>query len=153
MVKSKKIQFKIKLDPLSSVEHQIIEGGFVDGPSLSEAIRSRGNDPLSETVLNYTCDFLDGKIKPPRGRKPVKKLALIQTPWVQQMLYQDILKRARTRKRRSRGFTALGIHRRENLCYDMPANELAARLVARKTGTGDDGWRSLQNLLSSQKQK
>lgn len=148
---SRKQQFKINLDHMAMVENQLENGEFVNGRQIAAALRQHKGKQLPDNVLHHVCGLLDGTIKQKRGRKTVKKLAMIQQPCVQRAIYQNILKQARQRKKKLGGFTALGIHHRDNLCQDMAANELAARLTARKAGMGNDGWRSLQNQLSSHK--
>ena len=43
----------------------------MDGELLSNALRDNGDEPIPPDVLDYLCQLLEGKVKKPRGRKPV----------------------------------------------------------------------------------
>ena len=61
-------KFRFKVDYFGLLSKHIVEGQYVNGEKLAEALRMNGSLPIPETFLDYLCKFLESEIKRGRGR-------------------------------------------------------------------------------------
>ena len=129
---------------LARIEGYIASGRFVDGPELAHALRGNGFRPMTAPVLDYLCRYLEGKVERPKGRKPDDPLVTRRRNMVIRgyyRYYKEYLTERKHRYGKPAGWTK----------YDCPPAEIAARMVAKLYLSGEESWRSVQNIDSSQK--
>ena len=61
-------KFRIEFDYFEWLSKHIVEGQYVNGEKLAEALRKNGSLPIPKTFLDYLCRFLENEIKRGRGR-------------------------------------------------------------------------------------
>ena len=59
---------------LGGIERSIAKGEYVSGEDLAAALRKHGSRPISPSVLDYLCRFLEGKVAKPKGRPSLPEL-------------------------------------------------------------------------------
>lgn len=147
-----KLQTKFNIDIfwMERVQEMIARGEYVDGEWLANALRNSGGQPIPKDVLDYLCQFLEGKIETPKGRKPTPAVHKAQMTMIMRYHYKRNLQWLRARKKRYGqldGWTCI-----QNADYWLgPPNEIAARMVAKRLSNGAESWRSILNQISSQK--
>lgn len=136
--------FNIEILPYSLTRHLLDRGDYVDGTTLAKELEENRDEVIPPDILDYLCCFLRGEVGPPRGRPPQDR----HIKWLRESViryhYRRIVPYLTYRKRRY-GKPAGWLKRR-----GTPA-ELAARLVAKRWHYGEESWRTVQNIASSQK--
>ena len=122
---------------------------YVPPEQIAQLLRQYPEIPLSLTIRDYLCDFLEGKIKAPAGRpsnlgKPVRllKKALIPSNYERYLAWLQ-------KRKRSLGLNGWKQIRNADWWQGAP-NERAARMISRRFKYSID-WRGVQNILSKAK--
>ena len=119
---------------------------YIPPEQIARAIRENPGIPLPPEIQDYLCDFLEGKIRAPAGRRPdienplsqIKKTLILPT-------YARYLAWLR-RRRRSMGLEGWKLIREADW-WRGPPNQRAARMTRRRLGLAMD-WHRVQNIVS-----
>lgn len=122
---------------------------YVPPEQIAQLLRQYPEIPLSPTIRDYLCDFLEGKIKAPAGRpsdlgNPVKLLKKALIPLTYERYLTWLQKRNRTV-----GLDGWKQIRNADWWKGAP-NERAARMTSHRFEYSMD-WRGIQNIVSKAK--
>ena|SRR3990167_349611 len=129
------------------VVQDIRAGKFVAPEVLAGVIRSRGDVPVPEMVLEYACAQLAGEILPPKGRKqddPIEARKLHMLVETEYTRLTELLGEGDLSPDDQRMYGAEDNPHGERR---TPA-ERGARLVASLFLDGAGSWRTVQNIAS-----
>lgn len=132
------------------VQSELENGEYVDGKRLADALQDNRDEPVPPEVLDYLCQFLEGQVKKPRGRKKIPPSVVRYYNMILRGFYDRYLEWLTVRKKRYghlQGWAPV----RDADFWQGPPNEKAARMVARKFSYGAESWRTVHNRISSQK--
>ncbi len=120
---------------------------YIPPEQIAGALRENPGVPLPPEIHDYLCDFLEGKVLAPAGRRPdiEKPLSQIRKTLIPQT-YACYLAWLR-RRRRSMGLEGWK-QIREADWWQGPPNERAARMTCRYLGLPMMNWRTVQNIVS-----
>ncbi len=124
---------------------------YIPAKQIARALRRNPGVPLPPEIHDYLCDFLEGKIPAPAGRradfeKPLSQLKMALIP----QTYAGYLAWLRRRKR-SMGLEGWRLIREADW-WQGPPNERAARMTCRRLRLAKD-WRRVQNFVSEAKKQ
>ena len=131
----------------NSLLHKLDRSKFVSGPDVASILRKHPGEALPPEFLEYVCLHLEGKVHKPPGRKRIgsdRKLLNISAC----LDYERYLEWFR--KRHNSVGLAGWKPIRDAEWWQGPPHERAARMVTRKWYRHLN-WRSVRNLISSQK--
>ncbi len=119
---------------------------YIPPEQIARALRENPGVSLPPEIHDYLCDFLEGKVLAPAGRradieKPLSQIRKTLIP----LTYARYLSWLR-RRRRSMGLEGWK-QIREADWWQGPPNERAARMTRRRLGLAMD-WRRVQNIVS-----
>ncbi len=134
---------------LGGIELELEAGEFVAGDDLALALRGHGLRPLSEPVLDYLCRYLNGEIKPPKGRRPDPPSLKQRQFMIVTGLYHRNLTWLQKRKKRHGHLNGWSAIRKADF-WQGPPSEIAARMTARRWWYNTESWRTVVNIASSQ---
>ncbi len=122
---------------------------YIPPELLAQALRLNPGVPLPPAIHDYLCDFLEGKVRAPRGRpadteKPGSQINKILIPLTYARYYTWLKKRERSMC--LRGWTLI----RGADWWQGPPNVRAARMTRRRLSLAMD-WRRVQNIVSESK--
>ncbi len=128
---------------------------YVPPEQIARALRKNPGVPLPPEIHDYLCDFLEGKIPAPTGRRAVieKPLAQIKKHLIPPTYarYLAWLKRRQRPKGHKRGERLAELKGwktiREADWWKGPPSERAARMTRRHLGLAMD-WRRVRNIVS-----
>ena len=122
---------------------------YIPPEQIARALRKNPGIPLPPKIHDYLCDFLEGKVKPPAGRRPDYEIPLSQ---IKKTLIPPTYTRYLAwlrRRRRSMGLEGWKTIR-EAVWWQGPPNERAARMTRRRLALAMD-WRRVKNIVSESK--
>lgn len=144
-------KFDIEVNYFDHIKKCLEKGEYIDGEFLSKALRNDHHfNNLDPIILKYLCDYLDGKIKLPRGKKPEDGNLVNRRNMFIRYKYARCLKWLQNRRKKYghlKGWPML----HEADFWQGPPNERAARMAARRHFHGAESYRRIQNIISSQK--
>jgi hypothetical protein len=124
---------------------------YIPPEQIARALRRNPGVPLPPEIHDYLCDFLEGKIPAPAGRradieKPLSQIekALIPPIYARYIAWLQ-------RRKRSMGLEGWRLIREADW-WQGPPNERAARMTCRRLRLAKD-WRRVQNLVSEANKK
>jgi hypothetical protein len=123
---------------------------YVPPEQIARALRANAGAPLSPIILDYLCNFLEGKIKAPAGRPSdarapaIKQIRKLLIP----SIYAENLASLREQKRSTRLKDWETIQQED--CCQGPLHERAARMTSRWYNYSVD-WRTVLNIVSKAK--
>ncbi len=122
---------------------------YIPPEQIARALRKNPGVPLPPEIHDYLCDFLEGKVLAPAGRRPdiEKPLSQLRKTLIP-LTYARYLAWLR-RRRRSMGLEGWK-QIREADWWQGPPNERAARMTCRHLKLTID-WRRVQNIVSEAK--
>ena len=128
---------------------------YIPPEQIARALRNNPGIPLPPEIHDYLCDFLEGKIPAPAGRradieKPLAQIkkALIPPTYARYLAWLKKRMRPKGRKRGERLVELKGWETiREADWWRGPPSERAARMTCRHLGLAID-WRRVQNIVS-----
>ncbi len=119
---------------------------YIPPEQIARALRENPGIPLPPEIHDYLCDFLEGKVLAPAGRRAdiEKPLAQIRKTLIP-LTYARYLAWLRRRKR------SMGLEGWKQIrgadWWQGPPNERAARMTCRRLRPVID-WRTVQNIVS-----
>ena len=124
---------------------------YIRPERIARALRENPGVPLPPTIHDYLCDFLEGKIRAPAGRRAVYEIPLAQ---IKKTLIPHVYARYHAwLRRRSRSVGLTGWQRiRDADWWEGPPHERAARMTRRKLRLAMD-WRRVRNIVSDAKKE
>lgn len=123
---------------------------YVEPEILTEALRKSKDRQISDDVLEYICDLIEGKIKKPRGRNPMPSYLRLQWGLFVTIYYNKYFNWLRNRKAKYAHLNGWSSMKGKDW-WQGPPNERAARMVAVRYHYGAKSWRSIHNIVSSRK--
>lgn len=124
---------------------------YVPSEQIARALRENPGVPLPPRIHDYLCDFLEGKIRAPAGRRAVYEIPLAQ---IKKTLIPPTYARYHAWLRpRSRSVGLDGWKPiRDADWWQGPPHERAARMTRRKLRLAMD-WRRVRNIVSEAKKE
>ncbi len=119
---------------------------YIPPELIAQALREKPGIPLPPDIHDYLCDFLEGKILAPGGRRADSEIPLSQ---IKKTLIPPTYARYLAwlkRRRRSMGLEGWKPIRDADW-WQGPPNERAARMTRRRLALAMD-WRRVQNIVS-----
>ena len=122
---------------------------YIPPEEMARALRQNLGVPLPPAIHDYLCDFLEGKVRAPRGRpadteKPWSQINKVLIPPTYERYYTWLKKRERSMG--LRGWTLI----RGADWWQGPPNKRAAQMTCRRLRL-PMGWRRVQNIVSDAK--
>jgi hypothetical protein len=122
---------------------------YIPPEQIAQALRLNPGIPLPPDIHDYLCDYLDGKIRKPSGRKPDSEKALshIKKTLIP-VVYDRYLKglRRQKRERKRKGLDPI----KTDGWWDGPSSERAAVMTARRLGLNMN-HHTIHNIVSKSK--
>lgn len=130
-------------------EKQIADGEYIPPEELAHLIRTRGAVEIPGALLDHVCAHLSGDVPKPRGRP---KQPEIETRKLNMLIGAEYRRLLLILQDGELPAGDVEIYGSEDAAYpSMTPAERAARLVAGVFYHGAESWRSVQNIVSSQK--
>ena len=124
---------------------------YIPPEQLARALRENPGVPVPPEIQDYLCDFLEGKIRAPAGRRPDSESAVSQINKAlippKYARYHAWLKQ----RKRSMGLEGWKFIRAADW-WQGPPYQRAARMVGRRLGLAMD-WRRVRNIVSEANKK
>jgi len=142
-------RFTFQIKPFAQAVSQLKADGpqGVDPKVVAEAIREHGAAAMPPELQSWLSDWLDGKIRPKRGRPKDDKLGRHIAYMFKRERYDQTIAWLQAREKRYghiNGWSCI----RDAGWWQGPPSERAARMVAERWSYGHRSWRSLLTELS-----
>jgi hypothetical protein len=132
------------------VEKDLEAGRYISAPDLARLIRSRGDVPIPDRVLEYACAHLAGEVARPKGRPAHEPISLRIRKMIISAEYLRLLGVFEESSLSPEDIEEYGSEDNPHDEARTPA-ERAARLVAARFWDGAESWRTVQNISSEYK--
>src|SRR5262249_47792656 len=129
---------------LSYLHWRAMNGSYIDGEELADAITANPGQSLPDGLRDYLCRFLRGKVKRKRGPKRSDHKIRFGIELLAAETYWEELYRLQNQQPRSRGRDAIG-------SGELPPHEEAMRIVKERFRPWFDSisTRRIRNIISS----
>lgn len=131
------------------VEERIAKGQYVSAEQLADLVRTRGDVPVPDGVIDYMCQHLAGEIKKPRGRPAMSDIEDKRRKMFVKHEYPRLLGVLQKGELSPEDLELYG--EEEESALKATPSERAARLVAKVFLSGPESWKQVRNIAASKK--
>lgn len=132
------------------LERRIAGGEVVPAEELAHLVRKRKGLAVPDAVIEHMCAHLAGEVARPRGRPRENPIETHKRNLFATALYR-LLRTAGSLEEQTELAEAWLGEGHADIAPDATLAERAARIAAKLFLSGEESWRTLQNLASSQK--